>query len=248
MSLDSSSKKYEAEKIKIFLKIMNPIIFDKQYYQLDNSNQTFLLLDEKTFTENSNAKRFNLDQIFEDGIENSYIYEQITRDCVSDCLNGISYTYIAHGASNTQKNAIIFGKNNCYNNINERGLLPRFIESLSNNISNDKKLSDELSIRISYLCINDKKIIDLGQFIGTDLKKINQNYILTKCSNEIKENNDNLSGIKKVPLLNVNDVVSFLCQIFELFEKIERESMHLLSTSHFAFIIYINDNSGKALS
>ena len=85
---DKNYKKDEDERVKTFLKIKTCETVDKQYYTISDNKQILSLFDPIVKSETSKTIKFEIDKIFTDKNENSYIYEEIARDCVSDSLKG----------------------------------------------------------------------------------------------------------------------------------------------------------------
>ena len=245
--------KINDERIKIFLKLTTPKVKDKPYYQISIDKKSFLLSNNpKLKSENEKSEKYSFDKIFTENNENSYIYEEIMRNCIQESLSGIHFSFISYGDSNSENREIIFGKSNCYENINSRGIFPRFLENYILKISSDKKLNENLALNVSYLMINDNNLIDLSKFIGMESKeilKLTANDLLKIYSIDIKNNNTSLiNKIKKVPCENIKDILYFLTKFFDNLHNLEMDGTHLLNWSHFTFIIFINDNSGKIIS
>ena len=240
-------KKDEDERVKTFLKIKTCETVDKQYYTISDNKQILSLFDPIVKSETSKTIKFEIDKIFTDKNENSYIYEEIARDCVSNSLKGEDFTFISYGDSLSDKNSIIFGEKDCYKNLNSRGIFPRILDSLLTTVTSNKSMNDNIIINLSYICVYGNKLIDLSKFTGKDLFSINQNEFVNNGI-EIKTSPDIINKVKKVQVDNSNEVIFFISKIFDLLYKLEVESMHLLSWSHFSFLIYINDNSGKTIS
>ena len=238
------------EKIKIFLKIKNPKVENKEYYKTSLDKKVFLLAkNPKIKKEEEINEKYTFDKIFNDNNENSYIYEEIMLNCINESINGIHYTFISYGDSNSENKDIIFGKNDCYDNINSRGIFPRFLESYILKISSDKHLNENLALNVSYLMINGNNLIDLSKFIGMDnneIAKLSESDLINNSSVNIDKSS--LSKIKKVPCEKVSDVLFSLTKFFDTLLNLEMDEIHLLFNSYFTFIIYINDNNGKLVS
>ena len=251
---DINEYKDENERIKVFLKIKPSIASDKIFYNVSRDKKTISLLDNLTLDDPKKTQKIELNKIFLYNDENSYIYEEIMQNCVKDSLEGESFTFISYGDSNSEKHSFIIGAPDCYENINNKGLLPRLLENYINKIDSDGILSDTISLNISYIFINNNNLIDLSQLIGKErksLEKITKDELIKKYSREIKidEKKINyLKSIKKTPILKANDTLFFLLQILSLFYKLEATSNHFLTWSYFIIIIYVTDNNGKTVS
>ena len=136
---DKNEYEEENERIKVYLKIKPSLASDKIFYNISSDKKTLLLLDNITLDDQKKSKKLELDKIFTHKDENSYIYEEITRNCVKNSLNGDNFTFISYGDSNSEKHQLIIGTPDCYENINNRGLLPRLLESYINKIDSNSK-------------------------------------------------------------------------------------------------------------
>ena len=253
MKQPSLSDSKKIDRIKTFLKIKSSQSSDKSYYKISEDKKIFSLLDPITKTIDGHTQQYELDKIFTDHNEYSYIYEEICRDCVTEALDkNIHFTFISSGDSSSEKNKIIFGGEDCYENINSRGIFPRLLEQLMNKINNNKKLNENLSISVSFLQINGNKIIDLSKFIGLNSKNLNilkqEDFISSKYSIDINNNFNIISNIKKFQVSNIKETLFFLSKLFGVLYKLDVDSLHLYTWSHFSFIIYIKDNNGKTIS
>ena len=124
------------------------------------------------------------------------------------------------------------------------------LEQLMNKINNNKKLSENLSLSVSFLLINGNKIIDLSKFIGfknlSNLKE--EDFISKKYSIDINNNFNIISSIKKYQISNIKETLFFLSKLFGTLYKLDVDGLHLYTWSHFSFIIYLKDNNGKTIS
>ena len=251
MKQPSSNESIKTDRIKTFLKIKSSHSSDKSYFKISEDKKIFSLLDPISKSIDGQTKQFELDKIFTDQNEYSYIFEEICRDCVTEALEkNIHFTFISSGDTNSEKNKIIFGGEDCYENINSRGIFPRLLEQLMNKINNNKTLSQNLSLSVSFLLINGNKIIDLSKFIGfknlSNLKE--EDFISKKYSIDINNNFNIISSIKKYQISNIKETLFFLSKLFGTLYKLDVDSLHLYTWSHFSFIIYLKDNNGKTIS
>ena len=244
----------ESERIKVFLKIKPSLASDKIFYNVSTNKKTISLLDNVTLDDPKKSKKIQIDKIFTHKDENSYIYEEIMLNCVKNSLNGDNFTFISYGDSNSEKHQLIIGTPDSYDNINNRGLLPRLLDSYINKIDSNEILSDTISLNISYILINNNNLIDLSQLMGREnktLEKITRDELINKYSKEIKIDDKNinyLKSIKKIPIDKANDSLFFLLQILNLFYKLEATNNHFLTWSYFIIILYVTDNNGKTVS
>jgi len=130
-TLKEEKNKYqeENERIKVFLKIKHSLSTDKILFNISSDRRTISLLDNISLDDSKKTKKIEMDKIFTKNDVNSYIYEEIMRNCVKNSLDGENFTFISYGDSNSEKHNLIIGTPDCYENINNRGLLPRFLES-----------------------------------------------------------------------------------------------------------------------
>ena len=255
---DKNEYEDENERIKVYLKIKPSFTSDKIFYNVSKDKKILSLLDDLTLDDPKKSKKIEVDKIFTNRDENSYIYEEIMRNCVKNSLNGENYTFISYGDSNSEKHSLIIGTPDCYENINNRGVFPRLLESYINKIDSNEILSDTISLNLSYIMINDNNLIDLTQLMGSDknyLEKLSKDDYLNKYAKELKIDEKNniyntnlLKAIKKTPVEKANDSLFFLLQLLNLFYKLEASSNHFLTWSYFIIILYVTDNNGKTVS
>ena len=249
-SNNNNNKQINPDLIKIYLKVKEPLNDDKPYYNINLENNIFTLYDPVIKSPSEKSAIFEFDKIFTQNNENSYIYEEICRDSVNNALNGENITFISYGDTSSDKINVIYGNyEDSYTNINNRGIFPRFLEQLLNNINDNEEYKNNYSVNLSYMLINNVKVVDLSNYMGKEISHLKEEQIFNNGIYINKNNKDMLSSIKKVPTENVSDVVFFINKIFTLLEKLnENSNYHLLSWSHFSFLIYITDNNGKNIS
>ena len=238
----------ENERIKLFLNIKSSLESDK-IFNVSEDKKVLTLLENITLEDPKKTKKIELNKIFTHNDENSYVYEEIMRNCVKNSIEGENFTFISYGDSNSERHNLIIGSPDCYENITHRGLLPRLLESYINKINSNYVLSG-LSLNISYIFINNNNFIDLSQLMGKDiktLKKINREELIKNYSKDI--NNENiLKNVIKCQISKANDSLFFLLQILNLLHKIEETNNHFLTWSYFIIIIYVTDTEGKTIS
>ena len=255
---DKNEYEDENERIKVYLKIKPSLASDKIFYNVSKDRKILSLLDDLTLDDSKKSKKIEVDKIFTNKDENSYLYEEIMRNCVKNSLNGDNYTFVSYGDSNSEKHSLIIGTPDCYENINNRGIFPRLLESYINKIDSNEILSDTISLNLSYIMINENNLIDLTQLMGIEkntLEKLSKDDYLTKYAKELKIDEKNniyntnfLKSIKKTPVEKANDSLFFLLQLLNLFYKLEASSNHFLTWSYFIIILYVTDNNGKTVS
>ena len=256
-TLKEDENEYEEseDRIRVYLKVKPSMASDKIFYNVSKDKKVLSLLDNLTLDDPKKTKKIEIDKIFSNKDENSYIYEEVMLNCVNNSLDGENFSFISYGDSNSDKHHLIIGTPDCYDNINNRGLFPRLLESYINKIDSNEILSDTISLNLSYIMINNNNLIDLTQLMGREnkaLEKITRDELIKKYSKEIKidEHNYNnyLRQIKKTPVEKANDPLFFLLQILNLFYKLEASSNHFLSWSYFIILLYVTDNNGKTVS
>ena len=238
----------ENERTKLFLNIKSSLDSDK-IFNISEDKKVLTLLENITLDDPKKTKKIELNKIFSHKDENSYVYEEIMRNCVKNSIEGANFTFISYGDSNSERHNLIIGSPDCYENIANRGLLPRLLESYINKINSNHILAG-ISLNISYIFINNNNFIDLSQLMGKDnktLKKINKEELIKNYSKDI--NNENiLKNVKKSQILKANDSLYFLLQILKLLNKIEETNNHFLTWSYFIILIYVTDAEGKTVS
>ena len=251
---DINEYEEENERIKVYLKIKPSNPSDKIFYNVSKDKKILSLLDNITLDDQKKSKKVEIDKIFTNKDENSYIYEEVMLNCVKNSLNGDNFTFISYGDSNSDKHQLIIGTPDCYENINNRGLFPRLLEAYINKIDSNEILSDTISLNLSYIMINNNNLIDLTQLMGIEnktLEKLQRDDFIKKYSKEIKLDKHNinfLKNIKKTPVESAKDPLFFLLQILNLMYKFEASSNHFLTWSYFMILMYITDNNGKTVS
>ena len=258
-TLKEEANEYEEEdeRIRVYLKIKPSIASDKVFYNVSKDKKILSLLDNITLDDQKRSKKIEIDKIFTNKEENSYIYEEVMLNCVNNSLDGKNFTFISYGDSNSDKHHLMIGTPDCYENINNRGIFPRLLENYINKIDSNEILSDSISLNLSYIMINNNNLIDLTQLMGREnklLEKMTREELMRKYSKEIKIDENNatninyLKSIKKTPVESANDSLFFLLQILNLFYKLEASSNHFLTWSYFIIILYVTDNNGKTVS
>lgn len=204
-------------------------VFSKPIIKSSNNNSN-----------NNKKTEYEIDKIFTETDEYSYIYEEITLNCISDASTGKNYCYIAYGETSGEKHSIIFGGKNSHINLNERGLFPRLLEALLSN--------ETITISYSIVCINNNKLIDLSKYISLidKIPSLTQEELLSK-SIEIKQSPEVINQIDQIVINDYKDFITSLETFNSLFSHlylIEPDSdCDLFSCSDFVYVIYIKDNN-----
>ena len=238
----------DSDIIQTFLKIGKPKVEDKPYYDIDLENNIISLHDPIIKNPSDKDAIIEVNQIFTNSDEYSFIYEQVCQNTISDSLNGNSFIFISYGITISEKLDILIGNIEDSNrNQDHLGIFPRLLDQLINIINKNKEYKDNLSINLSYLCIYDEKLIDLSKYIGTDFSDYSTDNFLK--DGIFIDSVDIIKQVKKVPTENYKDALFFINKILLYFRKLEDDSNgNLFTKSHISIIIYITNNEGKNIS
>ena len=240
---------YPEDAIKSFLRIETPQIKDKTYYEINPQKTIISLYDPFDKKPSDKASNFELDKIFTSENENSYIYEEICLNTVKDALEGISYSFILYGETSKHKlGAIIGNLEDCYTNINHRGIYPRLLDNLLKKIKKKENKSKKYCILASYYLIYNNNLIDLSDLNNIDLSSLTINDLFNKAF-IIKNETDIINKINKIKiekyedsLLTLNNIISFLIQI----ERKTNENIY--SRSHICISLYITNRQNNNIN
>lgn len=239
-NIDSEKK----DDIEAYLKIKTvttPSVIP--YIEISESGKKISL--KKKENKNDNDKTlytYDVDKVFKENDEYSYIYEEVTLDCISESLQGRNFCFISFGESSSEKHSLIFGGSNCSKNINERGIFPRLIETF---------LSKEISISYSLMCVNGKRLIDLTKYFNRELLSLSIDDF-TKSSLEIQQSPEIIYEMTKIPIKHTNEITTLLSHFNKIYQHlyfIEPSSdIKLNSFSHFIYALYVYDSEDNLLS
>ena len=200
---------------------------------------------------NKDSFEIKFDKIFNDEDKNSFIYNQTCSEIIKDCLNGISFCFISHGETVSDKLITLIGdiidesKGDKY-----KGIFPRVLFDLKTYINKNKKnkFDNDLFINFSFICVNNNKLIDLNNFIDKDITNFKgDNYL--KEGKTIQGDKNLVNYIKKLPVNNIKNTLSFIYNNISLFIKSEKENNdNFYSTSHIVIILYITNKKGDNIS
>ena len=206
----------ESDVIRTFLKVGNPkkeLKGEKPYYDLDLEKNIIFLHDPIFKTKSDNSSLIEVNKIFTDAHSNSYIFEQVCQNTISESLNGDSFVFISYGITSSEKLEMLIGNIEDSNRNKEHiGIMPRLLNKLIDDINNNKEYKDSISINLSYICIHDTKLIDLSNYIGKDFSNYTANDFLK--DGILIENPDIINQVKKVLTENYNDVFFLLINYF----------------------------------
>ena len=227
------------EFIKTFLKIEKSEEKENTSYSIDKNHQLFSF-----YSFDGNKSDFEMDKIFIDKDDKSFIYEIMCQNCIKDFIKGINFCFISFGETTNYKFECLIGnvKSNC-TNINNYGILLRFLDELL--IKKEGKVFD-YTIKFSNFLIFQNNLIDLTYF-GVKSKKNYEIDVNIFLSNAYKINNDNdiINKMNKINLTEYNDIIKYLhyIQIFLL----KLQSNNIYNKSNICFIIYLFNEKTKEI-
>ena len=227
------------EFIKTFLKIEKSEEKENTSYSIDKNHQLFSF-----YSLDGNKSDFEMDKIFIDKDDKSFIYEIMCQNCIKDFIKGINFCFISFGETTNYKFECLIGnvKSNCTNK-NNYGILLRFLDELL--IKKEEKEFD-YTIKISNFLIFQNNLIDLTYF-GVKSKKNYEIDVNIFLSNAYQINNDNdiINKMNKINLTEYNDIIKYLhyIQIFLL----KLQSNNIYNKSNICFIIYLFNEKTKEI-
>ena len=233
--------------IKVFIKLEFSETKIQNLYEINKSRKIITIYD----TEN-NPYHFEFDKIFNNIDTNSYIFEEICLNCITQNFEGISFSFISYGETNSNKFNLLFGKileENDQININNHGLFIRYLNDLMK-----KNIMYNYDIRLSLMLIYEDKLIDLFDLFNLDNKN-NNNYDLNFFVNKgikIGKNKKIIEQIKKIEYDgDINKIIDLLYVIINTLIKLENKSNNFIYTlSHLCCVVYLIDknNNNKVIS
>ena len=235
----------EIDIIKTYLKVGKPKIEEKPYYDIDLEKNIILLHDPIFKNPSDKSAIIEVNQIFTNQHEYSYIYEHICQHTIEESLNGESFIFVSYGITTSEKLDVLIGNIEDSNrNENHIGIFPRLLNQLISTVNNNKDYKDNLSINLSYMCIYDTKLIDLSNYIGKDFSDYTyENFVKEGIFIDTVEI---IKQVKKIPTENYKDVLFFLNKLLLHLRELEDDSDgNLFTKSHLVIIIYVTNNEGK---
>ncbi len=233
--------------IKVFIKLEFSETKIQNLYEINKSRKIITIYD----TEN-NPYHFEFDKIFNNIDTNSYIFEEICLNCITQNFEGISFSFISYGETKSNKFNLLFGKileENDQININNHGLFIRYLNDLMK-----KNIMYNYDIRLSLMLIYEDKLIDLFDLFNLDNKN-NNNYDLNYFVNKgikIGKNKKIIEQIKKIEYDgDINKIIDLLYVIINTLIKLENKSNNFIYTlSHLCCVVYLIDknNNNKVIS
>ena len=236
---ESNDLSKKTDRLKVFLKVKNPVSADKPYYTISKDKKLISLHDKIIKEESSKSQKIELDCIFEDRENEITIYNEYCKSCISDGLDGLNYTFISYGDSTSEKTELITGNNE----LNNKGLYYHLLNNYYNRI---KKENSNYALFLSNVMIYGSSLIDISLLMNKDEKTININSLKDLIMRNCKEININepnlLKNIKKNECIKVDDNSNFITQLLSTLKKLEETDNHLFfSRAYFCFIIYLYD-------
>ena len=239
----------QEESIKLYLKIKTPIIKDNLYYNVNLNKNIFYLYNDKKKILSKEAFELNLDKIFTDENKNSFIYNHSCSNVIKDCLNGISFCFISHGETISDKLITLIGDVTNENNEDKfKGIFPRVLSELYNYINKNKIYYNDIKLHFSFIGVNNNKLIDFNNYFEKDITNFKGENFL-KEGKSIKNDKNLINYIKKIGINNYKNILSFIFNNISLLIKLENENNdNFYSISHFVIILYITNNKGENIS
>ena len=244
--MKNNEDNYPNNAIKSFLRIETPKIKDAPFYEINALKNSITLYHPHNKQPSDRSSLFELDKIFTNEEENSYIFEEICLNTIKDCLDGFSYSFISYGDTSTKKIEVLIGDiNDSISNINHRGIYPRLLESLINKIKTENIRENKYNLSMSFFMVYKNTLIDLSVLKNND--NININNIFSK-SFTIKNETDIIKNIAKNRieklddhLLNINNILYSISQI----EKDTKENIY--SSSHICLVLYLTNKQNNKI-
>lgn len=238
----------ENDIIKTYLKVGKPKIEEKPYYDIDLEKNIILLHDPIFKNPSDKSAIIEVNQIFTNQHEYSYIYAQICQNTIEESLNGDSFIFVSYGITTSEKLEMLIGNIEDSNrNDKHIGIFPRLLDQLISTVNNNKDYKDNLSINLSYMCLYDTKLIDLSNYIGKDFSDYTyEDFVKEGIFIDAVEI---IKQVKKIPTENYKDVLFFLNKLLLHLRELEDDSDgNLFTKSHLVIIIYVTNNEGKNIT
>ena len=237
---------YPENAIKSFLRIETPKIKDAPFYEINNNLITLYNPFYKKPSDRQST--FELDKIFTDNDENSYIYEEICLNTIKECFEGFSYSFISYGETSSKKIDTLIGNiEDSVSNINHRGIYPRLLEGLIKNINKEENKENKYCLLMSFFMVNSNKLIDLSALKGIDSNNLNINNLFSK-SFTIKTETNIINNISKIKIEKIEKHLLFINKILSALSKIEKDTNdNVLSSSHICLVLYLNTKKNNEI-
>ena len=236
------------EIIKTFLKIESPNFQDKPYYSINKEKNILTIFDPVDKGPSDKSSDFEQDKIFIENDGNSYIYEEICKNTIKESLEGISFSFISYGDSNSNKIKLLIGdiKDNNLNHDNI-GIFPKLLENLIKKMKSHKNSKGKINLQASYFLVYDGDMIDLSNLKNIkDIKNFSEEKLFEGKYN-IKNEENIIDIIKKENIESFKEEIHFINNIFYLLSDLEEkgENKNVFTRSHICIIIYIENELNK---
>ena len=239
------------DKIKTFIKLEFSELKKKDLYELDESKKFITLYNLETKNQLTEKKiyPFEFDKIFLNNDSYSYIYEEICLNCIKQFIEGVSFSFISFGETNSNKFNLLFGNVvQDYTNINNHGIFIRYLSDLIN-----KNKIYNYNIKLSSILIYEDKLVDLFDIIDINKKKkINNISDLLKNSIKIGKDPKIINTISKNEINNNDEIDKIIINLHEMINILlnldNKGNNYIYSLSNICFIIYLLDKNEITLS
>ena len=238
------------ETIKTFLKIDSPNFQDKPYYSINKDKKILTIFHPVDKAPSDKSSDFEQDRIFTENDETSFIYEEICKNTIDDIFNGISFSFITYGDSNSNKLKLLIGDYKNYNNI---GLFPKLLHNLIRKVkTTEKNVKEKMSLKISYFLEYNGDMIDLCNFRSKNKEKDMNNFTEEKLfeGKQTIKNEENISDmIKRVNVEGFKEEINYLNHIFNLLNKIEEKdnNKNIFTRGYICIVLFVENKDKTSI-
>ena len=239
---------YPDNAIKSFLRIETPKIKDVPFYEIDTSKNLITLYNPSDKKPSDRSSTFELDKIFTNENENSYIFEEICLNTIKDCLEGFSYSFISYGETASKKIDVLIGNiEDSISNINHRGIYPRLLEGLMKKIKRNEIKENKFNLSMSFFMVYKNNLIDLSVLKDIDNNNINRNILFSKAFT-IKNETDIINNMSKIKIGKIEEHLLFINKILSAVSNIEKNSKeNIFSDSHICLVLYLTNKQNNKI-
>ena len=239
---------YPDNAIKSFLRIETPKIKDVPFYEIDTSKNLITLYNPSDKKPSDRSSTFELDKIFTNENENSYIFEEICLNTIKDCLEGFSYSFISYGETASKKIDVLIGNiEDSVSNINHRGIYPRLLEGLMKKIKRNEIKENKFNLSMSFFMVYKNNLIDLSVLKDIDNNNISRNTLFSKAFT-IKNETDIINNMSKIKIVKIEEHLLFINKILSTISNIEKNSKeNIFSDSHICLVLYLTNKQNNKI-